>query len=633
LGDGANVAIAGFGADTVTGGLGADVVLGDSGSAAFEDDGAGGVRLTTAESTALDQGGADIIGLGDGANVVIAGFGADTVTGGAEHDLLVGDNGRVTFVSGLLTSIASTDADETTGGNDALDAGEGVNQLIGGAGADTLTAGAGDDHALGDHGAIAYDAGALRSVTSEFTGIGGDDIIELGDGANVAIAGFGADVIATGAGDDLLVGDNGRILVLGAESLFETTDIAVATGGADVIVAGGGDDVVFGGVGDDHVDAGAGDDVVFGDNGWLRRCADETVLWTDLDDVAGGADRLAGGAGDDILLGGMDGDALRGGGGDDLMFGDAAEVVIRGESIVAETIGLERVGGDDQLDGGAGRDRQYGGYGAIALAGDEFVSQLGMDSSLPGYVRVVLSGGTLVSIESPVLTQASLSHVATSAANDAESPADGGYALGPGAGPFEPGAGAARGATGQPGAEDRRSSSDDETGLRGWGNAHHVLSGNRGAPDAGQATGAGTESPPNPTGDSPAPADGDQGTGGLLEQRLDDGAAAGQQDDGGAAPAGDGGAGPSGQPPATEGGEGGNAGQNLEPDEDALLDADPELLAMGALASAQGWRVLSTGAKQAEPAPKLDRGAFAPLAERYSDRRFLRWQDGRLARR
>ena len=91
------------------------------------------------------------------------------------------------------------------------------------------------------------------------------------------------------------------------------------TGGADRLRGTSGRDVICAGGGDDRVDGGRGDDVIFGDGGDDRldgEDGDDTLYGDDGDDRLDGGDGedvLAGGAGDDELTGGRGADHLEGG--------------------------------------------------------------------------------------------------------------------------------------------------------------------------------------------------------------------------------------------------------------------------------------------------------------------------------
>ena len=51
----------------------------------------------------------------------------------------------------------------------------------------------------------------LGSVLSTEPGVGDDDTIFSGDGADIVLGGWGADYVDAGAGADLVLGDNGSL--------------------------------------------------------------------------------------------------------------------------------------------------------------------------------------------------------------------------------------------------------------------------------------------------------------------------------------------------------------------------------------------------------------------------------------
>jgi Ca2+-binding RTX toxin-like protein len=120
---------------------------------------------------------------------------------------------------------------------------------------------------------------------------GPGNLIQAGGGSDVVLAGYGADTVLGGAGDDTLQGA-GSTATPGLGSAFYARDDL-----ADRLDGGAGDDVISGAGGDDILLGGLGHDLLMGD-------------W--------GHDRLLGGAGDDTLRGGLGADRLTGGEGADL---------------------------------------------------------------------------------------------------------------------------------------------------------------------------------------------------------------------------------------------------------------------------------------------------------------------------
>ena len=121
-------------------------------------------------------------------------------------------------------------------------------------------------------------------------------------------------------------------------------------------VAGGvGDDVIVGTELADQLIGGAGDDQIQG------------LAGNDLLDGGSGDDLLLGGTGDDRLLGGTGDDQLLGGVGDDALLGGA------GDDLLSGNAGIDRLdggAGNDLLDGGSGNDQLRGGTGDDVLVVD-----------------------------------------------------------------------------------------------------------------------------------------------------------------------------------------------------------------------------------------------------------------------
>lgn len=209
-------------------------------------------------------------------------------------------------------SYEGSDADElvTTGtgdsmvlglaGADVLQAGSGADTLAGGAGDDSLVGGAGDDYLYG--GAVGNSTseggndtllggdGADHIYGNSFAGAGndadGDDLIETGDGVNVAFGHAGNDSITGGVGRDRIQGGDDADTIDGGN-------------GTDSINGNQGNDLIHGGDGNDIVRGGKGDDVLFGDGG-------NDILRGEL-----GNDRLVAGAGVDVMTGGTGSDIFQ----------------------------------------------------------------------------------------------------------------------------------------------------------------------------------------------------------------------------------------------------------------------------------------------------------------------------------
>ena len=111
--------------------------------------------------------------------------------------------------NGEVSLLTSTDTTAATAGNDLIAMGDGDATLIGGLGVDNVTAGTGSKTLLGDAGELAYIDGVLVSATSTQTGLGGDDVLSLGEGDTVVMGGDGKDSITAGNGTHVVLGDSG----------------------------------------------------------------------------------------------------------------------------------------------------------------------------------------------------------------------------------------------------------------------------------------------------------------------------------------------------------------------------------------------------------------------------------------
>ncbi len=234
-----------------------------------------------------------------------------------------------------LTGTAFADSILGAGGNDVLNGLAGADTLDGGADNDTLRGGDGNDSLLGGAG------------KDWLFGDAGDDRLFGGDRLDRLTGGDGNDVLDGGTGDDRLVGGKGNDIYIVDSLQDQTTELtgegtdevrtslqSFALGGfiENLSFTGtgnfagtgnGGANRIVGGSGNDVLDGAAGNDLLLGGSG---------------------RDTLAGGDGNDALDGGIGRDALSGGAGRDTLFGRDFNDVLTGGA------------GDDVVDGGLGTD-------------------------------------------------------------------------------------------------------------------------------------------------------------------------------------------------------------------------------------------------------------------------------------
>ena len=354
----------GGGLDTITDDGGQNILIGDEGAITFDEHGHR-IRVST---TFNDTGADDTINSGTGNDVIIGGSGADVINGGAGNDDILGDNGVLDYTNGALISIAT--ADPSNGADDTLDGGDGNDTIFGGSGIDQITGGANQNILIGDEGVIRFTVSGDRiQVTTTFNDTGSDDTINSGDGDDVILGGAGADTINGGSGNDDILGDNGVLdYTLGKLTLIQTAD--PNTGDADVINGEAGDDTIVGGTGADGITGGLDTNIILGDQGLIRFAVNgERIEVSTTHNNLGADDNINSGTGDDIILGGAGRDPIKSGGGDDIVLGDNGRLSYTGgELTLIETVD-PNTGAAENIDGEEGNDLIFGGAGADGLTG------------------------------------------------------------------------------------------------------------------------------------------------------------------------------------------------------------------------------------------------------------------------
>ena len=155
----------------------------------------------------------DIIYGGSEIDRISAGGGNDTVYTGTGTSYVTLDSGRTELnANGKVTRLLTTGSDA---GTDTLTgSATGTVFVVGGGGNDTITTGSGADVIVGDEGTLSFGAdGALTSVVSTGSSIAGADLVDAGAGNNLVIGGSGADRVTVGVGSNLLLGGNGTVTV------------------------------------------------------------------------------------------------------------------------------------------------------------------------------------------------------------------------------------------------------------------------------------------------------------------------------------------------------------------------------------------------------------------------------------
>jgi Ca2+-binding RTX toxin-like protein len=146
----ADILLGGVGNDIMTGGLDEDILLGDSGKLyyAYKSDRDFSTLdlIKTTDITLPAPGGDDDISGGEADDIALGGGEGDTIfgdntldndpTSDPGKDILIGDQGKLVFIEGLLALIQSTDTTADDGGNDTIEGNEKDDIIIGGVGGD-----------------------------------------------------------------------------------------------------------------------------------------------------------------------------------------------------------------------------------------------------------------------------------------------------------------------------------------------------------------------------------------------------------------------------------------------------------------------------------------------------------------
>ncbi len=335
-GSGHDVIIGGLGGVTVLGsvtiaaGNGDNIVLADEGFVQYQPQGQTGGTSVLGEvrSLYLDnpvtgpdtfvQGGNETITTGMGADIVIGSLGDDQITAGNGDNIVLADEGGITYqtTSGLRDLITSRyldgsgdspiDSQDAVVGNDTVRTGSGHDVIIGGLGGVTneglvtIAAGNGDNIVLADEGFVKYqiqDPTATVTVLEEVSSLyldnpvtgpdtfvqGGNETITTGMGADIVIGSLGDDQITAGNGDNIVLADEGGITYQAGTGLrdritsrylneagFAPMGAGDALLGNDTISTGTGNDVVIGGLGNETITVADGSNIVLADEGFIQ---------------------------------------------------------------------------------------------------------------------------------------------------------------------------------------------------------------------------------------------------------------------------------------------------------------------------------------------------------------------------
>lgn len=223
-GAGTDVVIGGGGNDSINAGDGTcSIIVGDNGVVVYDNPDVSTSYVNHVTAADIGITGNDTIVTGATADIVLGGMGADAITVRTGEDIVIGDNGTVQFSNGVLDIIYTSD--DASGGNDTIVGQNDTKIIFGGFGDDTITVQNGNDIILGDGGYVDFTDGLLVEANANGIKYGGKDTVDAGSGMNTVIGGLGDDRITTGIDrqssstdiretyvndNDVVIGDNGR---------------------------------------------------------------------------------------------------------------------------------------------------------------------------------------------------------------------------------------------------------------------------------------------------------------------------------------------------------------------------------------------------------------------------------------
>src|SRR5581483_10781032 len=113
----------------------------------------------------------------------------------------------------------ATTLDPTVIGDDTIAAGNGFDFMFGGPGVDGITVGDGSSTVFGDDGAVTFGV----SATTIDPGVGDVDTIHAGNGNDDVFGGAAGDALVVGNGIDRLFGDDGLIAYATSATTLDPT--------------------------------------------------------------------------------------------------------------------------------------------------------------------------------------------------------------------------------------------------------------------------------------------------------------------------------------------------------------------------------------------------------------------------
>ncbi|UCE37655.1 MAG: DUF4347 domain-containing protein [Thermoplasmata archaeon] len=386
----ADVILGGVGDDDLIGGLDNDIILGDSGLLNYNT--GDGDRSTldlilTTDNILPAPGGVDTISGGEVDDTILGGDAGDIIYGDDTldqdpssdpgEDIIIGDQGRIDLINGIVVIIEATDTVAEDGGNDTVEGNEESDVIIGGVAGDDLDGATGNDIIVGDEGILKYnlangsggdgDPTTLDMINTTKPDLGSGDTIRGDEGEDIVLGGAGGDYIEGNDNDDVILGDNGELTMPGGViDMIET--IFPSYGSNDTIYGQDDDDIILGGTAGDYIWGNDDNDIILGDNGKITMPDEVIQVIETTDPATGGSDIIEGNDDDDKILGGAAGDFIWGNLGNEVILGDNGRLdfVVDGDADTLDLIETTdpSIGGIDTIEGNEGEDTILGGpYG------------------------------------------------------------------------------------------------------------------------------------------------------------------------------------------------------------------------------------------------------------------------------
>lgn len=334
-----------------------------------------------------------IIGFG---NLLFGGLDGDIIKGADEASVCTGVSQDLdTLLDGFgITDLGgAADLIFASGGNDTVDAYDGIDFVFGSDGNDTLQAdnggiiiiplppgtptpiafgnlifGGNGEDTITSLGRLVTPAVPPMEIDLLFGGPCNDDI-SAGDGLNLVFGNQANDTIVAGQGINLLFGNSGEDNITGGIGGL-SLNVAFGNRDNDVITANDGVNVLFGNRGDDTVTGGDGLNIAFGNRG-----NDIVTAGNGVAILFGnsGNDRVEGGAGLSLAFGTRGNDVVRAGSGLAVLFGNAGNDDVAGANGLCVAFGNA---GHDLVSAGAGLSVLFGNRDEDRLASGSGLSVL-----------------------------------------------------------------------------------------------------------------------------------------------------------------------------------------------------------------------------------------------------------------